>query len=373
MQPTQFGTCLCKAVELSGIFRIWYTRKVGLQKLPVFFPIRRTVQHGIDIIEQVDRGEFIRFSAFFRLELQSDAFGYFCNDLRVEVRGASGVQQVGLIGIGVERKGIAIIFYFYENSGDYIFCEEYVCPIFFFGLAACRQTKKENWTHIFLTKNIIPAIFVEVKDNCNTFPLYTYPDQTDLLNTGRTPNLDPKIVAKIAESIGLEFEPEKSGEPDKFAPIDLLDYIYAVLHCPAYREKYREFLKADFPRVPYPENTGQFHRLTQTGAELRRLHLMENSDCWELSVTYPECGTDEITEVRYENEKVFINDRQYFGNVSPVAWNLFIGGYQPARKWLKDRIGKKLTFSDIRHYQKIIFALCRTDALMRTELNIEKF
>lgn len=98
---------------------------------------------------------------------------------------------------------------------------------------------------------------------------------------------------------------------------------------------------------------------------------MENSDCWELSVTYPECGTDEITEVRYENEKVFINDRQYFGNVSPVAWNLFIGGYQPARKWLKDRIGKKLTFSDIRHYQKIIFALCRTDALMRTELNIE--
>ena len=131
-----------------------------------------------------------------------------------------------------------------------------------FGLAACRQTKKENWTHIFLTKNIIPAIFVEVKDNCNTFPLYTYPDQTDLLNTGRTPNLDPKIVAKIAESIGLEFEPEKSGEPDKFAPIDLLDYIYAVLHCPAYREKYREFLKADFPRVPYPENTGQFHRLT---------------------------------------------------------------------------------------------------------------
>ena len=242
-----------------------------------------------------------------------------------------------------------------------------------FGLAACRQTKKENWTHIFLTKNIIPAIFVEVKDNCNTFPLYTYPDQTDLLNTGRTPNLDPKIVAKIAESIGLEFEPEKSGEPDKFAPIDLLDYIYAVLHCPAYREKYREFLKADFPRVPYPENTGQFHRLTQTGAELRRLHLMENSDCWELSVTYPECGTDEITEVRYENEKVFINDRQYFGNVSPVAWNLFIGGYQPARKWLKDRIGKKLTFSDIRHYQKIIFALCRTDALMRTELNIEKF
>lgn len=80
---------------------------------------------------------------------------------------------------------------------------------------------------------------------------------------------------------------------------------------------------------------------------------MENSDCWELSVTYPECGTDEITEVRYENEKVFINDRQYFGNVSPVAWNLFIGGYQPARKWLKDRIGRNShsrTFATIKNH-----------------------
>ena len=244
-----------------------------------------------------------------------------------------------------------------------------------FGLVIARQCVSD-WRYIFCTENICDLNLTGTAGRFGAgyvFPLYTYPDQTDLLNTGRTPNLDPKIVAKIAESIGLEFEPEKSGKPDKFAPIDLLDYIYAVLHCPAYREKYREFLKADFPRVPYPENTGQFHRLTQTGAELRRLHLMENSDCWELSVTYPECGTDEITEVRYENEKVFINDRQYFGNVSPVAWNLFIGGYQPARKWMKDRIGKKLTFSDIRHYQKIIFALCRTDALMRTELNIEKF
>lgn len=244
-----------------------------------------------------------------------------------------------------------------------------------FGIVIARQCVSD-WRYIFCTENICDLNLTGTAGRFGAgyvFPLYTYPDQTDLLNPGRTPNLDPKIVAKIAESIGLEFEPEKSGKPDKFAPIDLLDYIYAVLHCPAYREKYREFLKADFPRVPYPENTGQFHRLTQTGAELRRLHLMENSDCWELSVTYPECGTDEITEVRYENEKVFINDRQYFGNVSPVAWNLFIGGYQPARKWLKDRIGKKLTFSDIRHYQKIIFALCRTDALMRTELNIEKF
>ena len=84
--------------------------------------------------------------------------------------------------------------------------------------------------------------------------------------TERTPNLDPKIVEKFAKCIGLEFEPEKSGDAGKFAPIDLLDYIYAVLHNSAYREKYKEFLKIDFPRVSYPASADEFHRLAALGS-----------------------------------------------------------------------------------------------------------
>ena len=112
-----------------------------------------------------------------------------------------------------------------------------------FGLVIARQCVSD-WRYIFCTENICDLNLTGTAGRFGAgyvFPLYTYPDQTDLLNTGRTPNLDPKIVAKIAESIGLEFEPEKSGEPDKFAPIDLLDYIYAVLHCPAYRENTGSF------------------------------------------------------------------------------------------------------------------------------------
>ena len=39
----------------------------------------------------------------------------------------------------------------------------------------------------------------------------------------------------------------------EFQALDLFDYIYAVLLSPSYREKYKEFLKIDFPRVPYPK------------------------------------------------------------------------------------------------------------------------
>jgi hypothetical protein len=61
---------------------------------------------------------------------------------------------------------------------------------------------------------------------------------------------------------------------------------------------------------------------------------------------------------------VKINDTQYFDHVPEVAWNFYIGGYQPAQKWLKDRHGRVLTFADIRHYQRMIVALKRTDEVM---------
>lgn len=239
------------------------------------------------------------------------------------------------------------------------------------GLATCRQTKKENWEHIFCTRHIIPAVFVEIKDNCNAFPLYLYPEQDEFLSDGRIPNLDPEIVDRIAEKIKLAFVPEEGAVVDPaagfegcFAPIDLFDYIYAVLHSPAYRRKYREFLKTDFPRVPYPADAGQFRRLAAIGSKLRRLHLLEDQEEWGMAVVYPQSGTDEVADVRYSDGKVYINETQYFEGVSPTVWNFYIGGYQPAQKWLKDRKGHRLTFDDICRYRAVVAALDGTERLM---------
>ncbi len=60
-----------------------------------------------------------------------------------------------------------------------------------------------------------------------------------------------------------------------------------------------------------------------------------------------------------------INKTQYFSEVPETAWNFYIGGYQPAQKWLKDRKNRTLNHDDIIHYQKIILALFETARLMK--------
>lgn len=67
---------------------------------------------------------------------------------------------------------------------------------------------------------------------------------------------------------------------------------------------------------------------------------------------------------KLEAGKVYINKNQYFAGVSEVAWSFYIGGYQPAQKWLKDRRGRSLSWDDIGHYQKVIKILVETDRIM---------
>ncbi len=169
--------------------------------------------------------------------------------------------------------------------------------------------------------------------------------------------------------------PENESGEKNFSPIDLLDYIYAVLHSPNYREKYQEFLKIDFPRVPYPQDQNSFWQLIKLGGELRKIHLLEGEIFEKLITTYPIDGDNKVEKICYESEKVKINQSQYFQGVAPNVWEFFIGGYQPAQKWLKDRKDKILGFEEILHYQKIIVALSETDRLMKeiTKINLTSF
>ncbi|MDD4210667.1 MAG: N-6 DNA methylase [Bacteroidales bacterium] len=207
------------------------------------------------------------------------------------------------------------------------------------------------------------------------FPLYLYPEtigqQTIGQTTERTPNLNTAIVNQIAEKLGLTFTNEKEATENTFAPIDILDYIYAVLHSPTYREKYKEFLKIDFPRVPYPKDKGKFWQLVKLGGEIRQIHLLESPTLEKYITQYPIDGDNVVIKPNYQNGKVYINDTQYFDNVPETAWNFYIGGYQPAQKWLKDRKDRKLEFEDILHYQKIIVALSETNRLMKEIDKIE--
>jgi len=247
------------------------------------------------------------------------------------------------------------------------------------GLCCVKAGRNAEFHNYFVTNSIVTKDFVSSLDSINLFPLYLYPDggQLDLGETQtRIPNLDLKIVAQIAEGLGLEFTDEKGKRVGTFAPIDLLDYIYAVLHSQTYREKYKEFLKIDFPRVPYPTDVEKFWQLVQLGGELRQIHLLESPAVEQFITRYPIDGDNTVTRsmtaksigyepVGKESGRVWINDTQCFENVPLIAWEFYIGGYQPAQKWLKDRSGRTLSFDDILHYQKIIVALTETDRLMK--------
>ena len=238
-------------------------------------------------------------------------------------------------------------------------------------ILTCRQQSTFDFQHVFISNKISErcSVSLQTSEVSYIFPLYLYPEsESQIILYGqqeRTPNLNRTIVDQIAVLIGLTFTPEKEDTPDTFAPIDLLDYIYAVLHSPNYREKYKEFLKIDFPRVPYPKTSETFWQLAALGSELRQLHLLESPTVDQRLTSYPVSGDNIVGKLKYQDGKVYINETQYFDGVPLVAWEFYIGGYQPAQKWLKDRRGNVLSFEDVRHYQRIIVALCETDRIMK--------
>jgi predicted helicase len=241
------------------------------------------------------------------------------------------------------------------------------------GLVVSRQSVS-SWKHIFITKLIGEF---NLTGSAGSFgsgyyhPLYLYPDE-NTLETQRTPNLNQEIVAEIEKSLNLTFTPEKEEDKTTFAPIDILDYIYAVLHSPRYREKYKEFLKIDFPRVPYPDSE-TFWQLVELGSQLRALHLLEDKSLDERIIDISGEGEMHIAnrlnkeDVTILDDTVMLNINENISiiNIPLVAWEFYIGGYQPAQKWLKDRVGRELSRADLKHYNKIINALIKTDVLMK--------
>ena len=146
--------------------------------------------------------------------------------------------------------------------------------------------------------------------------------------------------------------------------MQVFDYIYGVLFCPAYRETYAEFLRIDFPRIPYPATSEEFWVLSEKGAQLRKLHLMEETSIGVTSYPLQGDGDNIVEEPTFKAGKVWINKTQGFAAVPEKAWDFFIGGYQPAQRWLKDRRGRTLNFDEVKHFQRIIKVLVETGRIM---------
>ncbi len=143
---------------------------------------------------------------------------------------------------------------------------------------------------------------------------------------------------------------------------------YAVFHSPTYRERYAEFLKIDFPRLPLTSDVKLFATLAKFGAELVSLHLMKSPKLIKTMTTFEVEGDNEVASAHPEyvekHMRIHINKTQYFEGVPQEIWDFHIGGYQVLHKWLKDRCGRVLSSDDLEHYQEIVVALSETIRIM---------
>jgi len=232
-------------------------------------------------------------------------------------------------------------------------------------LVAPRQHKDEFGA--LVTDTIGAHKSVAAYDINYYFPLYLYPtaDRENLFaqheESERKPNLNQSVVAALAAAYGKEPTPE-----------DIFHYVYAVLYAPAYRTKYAEFLKMDFPRIPFTSDARLFEKVAALGEKLVALHLLKSPD-----LDPPTCrfegegdsriGKDRKTGLRFDAaaQRTFINATQYFAPVPESVWLYQVGGYQVCEKWLKDRKERRLELDGIRTYCRIVTALARTIELQQ--------
>lgn len=237
-------------------------------------------------------------------------------------------------------------------------------------LMSCRQTAVNSWEHVGVTKTIVDDSRVSnrSRERGYIYPIFLYPDN----NSEKVSNFSKEALDAFEKALSLTFTFDGHFDRKRhFSSHSLFDYIYAVLHNPKYRLRYKEFLMSDFPKIPIPKTQEKFWILADKGEALRQAHLLEAEFSESSIASYPEGGSNEVTRGitkkdwdLYDKEnqtgRVWINDEQYFERIPIHVWNLYIGGYQPAQKWLKDRKGTKLKFDDILHYQRVLAALSET-------------
>ncbi len=230
------------------------------------------------------------------------------------------------------------------------------------GFMIARGIERErDYDQILCANQIITNHTLSIKENNYLLSLYIYPDtdnqQTNLFEE-KTPNLSPKFLTAIKEKLGYLPTPE-----------NIFYYAYAVFHSPTYRQRYAEFLKIDFPRLPLTKNDKLFTTLATKGETLVNLHLMKSDTLNNLITQYQGDNENQVIQVNYSPQKqqVSINKNCHFTGIPENIWEFKIGGYQVLDKWLKDRkkAKRKLSSDDIIHYQKIVVALKNTIEIMQ--------
>lgn len=245
------------------------------------------------------------------------------------------------------------------------------------GLVSVRQVAEKDFNHAFVTDKIADIrVTLSNRGTAYIFPLYVYDEETE------SPQEQLKIAMVIKERESSK-NPYKDMNPQpnftenfiKFivknwqfipTPEEIFGYIYAILHSPTYRKRYQEHLRTKFPQIPFTKDTDKFGKMAKLGNLLIESHLLKR-DSGNAAIGKIHAHGDVLVGYGRFNEKtnrLYINENQYFENISEDLFNFEIGGYKVLDKWLKERKGMKLSYDDITHFQKMANSLHETKKIM---------
>lgn len=233
-----------------------------------------------------------------------------------------------------------------------------------------REELDIEWSHAIITNAISEHGLLSSKTTSYHFPLYLYKENPE----------NPLKKRKSHENLTLIFDPEakyeiKNRKPNiepeifdklifvyknKLTPEDILYYIYSIFYSNIYRRKYVEFLKIDFPRIPFTADENLFKKIAVLGKKLVDLHLLKSQELDPPLAKFQGKGDHKVDKVRYTDDRVYINTGQYFEGIPSEVWEFKIGGYQVCDKWLKDRKGRSLSLVEIKHYCHISTSIGKT-------------
>ena len=234
-----------------------------------------------------------------------------------------------------------------------------------FALCVNRGIRSPIWQHVLVTNKISEKSYISNRSEptAQVFPLYLYPSPEELeLSTERSLNFKPPFLTALSETLELP-QTAPFNLPEGVSPEEILGYIYAVLFSPVYRERYYDFLKYDFPRIPLPQDIEYFRKLAALGQNLINWHLLQDVQI-PTRHRFEGEGDAVVSKVRYAGGHVWINPTQHFTDVPETVWGYEIGAYQVCEKWLRDRKGNPLSHAEVRHYCAILVAVAETLRIM---------
>lgn len=219
-----------------------------------------------------------------------------------------------------------------------------------FAILTIRRSRiNQLWNYISVVDQMVDKSFLTSLDNANVYPLYTLNGFSgSLFGRTKTENFSKEFRQSVNTLYNTAYKPEQ-----------IFGYIYGAMHSPTYRAKYAEFLKIDFPRIPFTDDNSTFESLSDLGWALIQAHLLKIVPATGLG-EYTGAGANVVDKPTYSNGKLHINPAQYFDNVPAEVYTFQIGGYQVLDKYLKDRKGRTLSLDEIENVEKVVNVLAFT-------------